>query len=135
MVKIRVDKAIENMKFDIINSNVLFGDINNWYYICIHANDNTALISASRLLELLHVFTKSITMTPRTYKKCPFDCFSVSSIFNNVYSTSCYNIDIINIIEQSELEDGNFYLSIVKQNKSTKLVDITTYKTFKSYYE
>lgn len=135
MIKIRVDKAIENMKLDILSSNTLFKDINNWYYICIHANDNTALINASRLLELLHVSTKSITMTPRTYKKCPFDCFGISNIFNNIYSTSCYNIDIINIIEQSELEEGNFYLSIVKQNKSTKSVDISTYKTFKSYYE
>lgn len=135
-----IDKAIENMRSDIILTSTLFSNthpdsVNNWlYYISIYANDEYALYNASRLLGALKVLAKSITIIPRTYKSCSFDCFSVYDAFYDVHSTSSYNIDAISIIEQFDLEEGDFYISVIRQNKSTKLMDIMTYEALKYYY-
>lgn len=138
---IRLDKAIESMKSDIVLTNRIFSDklpdnIHDWfYYISIYANDELALNRASRLLESLHVFAKTITIIPRTYKSCEFDCFMVSDVFSNIHSRSSYNIDTISIIEQDDLEEGDFYVSMVRQNKNTMLMDIMTYRSLISYFE
>lgn len=137
---IRLDKAIENMRSDIVLTNRIFSDelpdnIDNWYYyISIYANDEIALNRASKLLESLHVFARTVTIIPKTYKSCRFDCFSVSNIFSNIHSLSSYNIDTMSIIEQTDLEEGDFYISTIRQNKSTKLMDIMTYRSLTSYY-
>lgn len=136
-----VNKAIENMKSDIVSTNTLFSDpsldnTNNWfYYISIYANDEYALYNASMLLRSLNVLVKSITIIPRTYKSCGFDCFSVHDAFNDIHSLSSYNIHTVSIIEQTDLDEGDFYISMIRQNKSTKLMDIMSYKTLKYYYD
>lgn len=136
-----VDKAIESMKADIVLTNTLFSDnppdnINNWlYYISIYANDEHALHNASKLLRSLSVLTRSVTIIPRTYKACKFDCFTVCNIFNNIHSISSYNIDTVSIIEQTDLNDGDFYMSVVRENKATELMDIFTYRDLRYYYE
>lgn len=136
---IRLDEAIENMKSDIVLTNRIFSDnlpdnIDNWFhYISIYANDELALDRASKLLESLHVFAKKITVIPKSYKGCIFDCFTITDIFSNIHSLSSYNIDIVSIIEQQDLEEGDFYISMVRQNKDTKLMDIMTYRSLISY--
>ena len=138
---IRLDKAIESMKSDIVLTNRIFSDrlpdnIHEWfYYISIYANDELALNRASKLLEALHVFAKMITIIPRTYKSCEFDCFTISDVFSNVHSRSSYNIDTVSIIEQDDLEEGDFYISMVRQNKNTMLMDIMTYRSLISYFK
>lgn len=137
---IRLDKAIESMKSDIVLTNMIFSDnpydnIDNWFhYISIFANDEIALNRASKLLESLHVSAKIVTIIPKTYKTCGFDCFSVCNIFNNIHSLSSYNIDTVSIIEQTDLEEGDFYVSMIRQNKSTKLMDIMTYRSLLTFY-
>ena len=139
MITIRISNAIEAMKSDIVRTTTIFQDnipesANNWYYyISIYANDYTSLIHASRLMEALNVYAKAITIIPITYKTCKFDCFYVTSVFNNIHSTSLYNIDTISIIESDDVIDGDFYISIIRENKSTKLMDIMTYNSLKSY--
>lgn len=141
MSTIRLDKAIEEMKIDIVSTNRIFSDklpenIDNWfYYISIYASDELGLNRAASLLKELNVVAKIITLIPKTYKTCRFDCFSVSNAFNNVHSDSSYNIDTVSIIEEAELDEGDFYVSVIRQNKSTKLMDIMSYRTFKSYLE
>lgn len=136
-----VNKAVEDMKIDIASTNTIFRDVppdsvNNWfYYISIHANDEYALYNASILLKSLKVLAKSVTMMPRTYKSCGFDCFSVYDAFNDIHSLSSYNIDTVSVIEQTELEEGDFFISVIRENKSTKLMDIMVYKTLKYYYD
>lgn len=139
MITIRISNAIEAMKSDIVRTTTIFQDnipksATNWYYyISIYLNDHTSLINASKLMELLKAYAKNIIIIPITYKTCKFDCFSVACIFNNIHSTSLYNIDTISIIESDDVIDGDFYISIIRENKSTKLMDIMTYNSLKSY--
>lgn len=136
---IDIDRAIEIMKTDIIMTNLLFQEnmhdkCDKWlYYISIYANDKNALVNSSKLLNLLNVKSKSVIMIPKSYKSSVFDCFTLSKIFNSIMSEELYNIDSISIIERSDLDYGNFYISIIRENKDTNLLDIMTYKNLLSY--
>ena len=135
----KINKALALMKSDIVNSCTIFSNdppanADNYnYYISVYAKNEDSLFNASRLFYQIGAKSSQLSIMPPTYKSCKFDCFTVSRIFDWMRYVYGYNILNTCFIECDDIEDGDFYISVTRENKKTKMVDIVSFRTL-SYY-
>lgn len=127
------DKALSKME-DTIRSLTPIGNSDKEYCcISIYVKDNESLYYASKLLENLDVKARSVLMMPAKYAICNFDCFTIANLFSSVHSEENDNVDTVCLHEDTFISDGDFYVSAIRRNKESGLMNIYTFRTFHSY--
>ena len=141
MIKDKIAIALKQMQHDIEDTNTFKSmenrttDNDPWiYYICITAKDDISLEYASRLLNSLNIKVKQIIMIPATYKISNLDCITISKTFGSLQHIFCYNIECLSILDaDNRLENsGDFYISVIRENKNTGKNDIISYRSLLS---
>lgn len=131
---IGLDKALSKLEDDIQNLTPLGNNDKEDFCISIYAKDIESLYNAKLLLEKLSIHAKSISMMPTRYDTCSFDCFMISEIFSSIHNSENINVDNICIHENNDVSNGDFYISTIRRNKDTGLMNIFSFRTFHSYY-